>query len=198
MKTNLGKSGGVNQRQNNEDHLAKQATPLCHHVKTNGTVCSSPALLEEQYCFFHKSARERTKRQRRAVRAKLPFQLPLLEDANSIQLAIGDTLNALLSGQIDHKTAGLILYGLQTAAGNVRHTAFVMYESSRRYDSYHNEEEETLEAEIQQEIVEEQAAAAAKTTAQPAEFADQPLPPKKSSDNVTIQKTPQHLSAGGA
>jgi hypothetical protein len=88
---------------------------LCNHVKTNGTVCESPALKRKPYCYFHTASRERATRQRRAARLQQPFQLPLLEDANSIQLAIGETLNALLSGQIDHKTAGLILYGLQTA-----------------------------------------------------------------------------------
>lgn len=166
--------------------MKKQETPLCNHVKANGTVCESPALKDESLCFFHKSARERVKRQRRAQRNWKPFQLPVLEDAESIQLAIGDTLNALLAGQIDHKTAGLLLYGLQTAAGNVRHTRFWTTESSRRFAHYHNQEEETLEQEIQQEIEAERVnlpeapPVAAQEPASAPLPKDQPLPPKKS------------------
>jgi hypothetical protein len=124
-----------------------EAAPLCHHVKANGTVCESPALKGEDFCYFHTAPRERTKRQRRAARLRQPFQLPLLEDANSIQLAIGETLNALLTGQIDHKTAGLVLYGLQTAAGNIRHTDFEVCETDRRAAAYRSEDSESGEEE---------------------------------------------------
>ncbi len=116
---------------------------LCNHVKTNGAVCESPALKGKPYCYFHTASRDRAARQRRAARSQQPFQLPLLEDANSIQLAIGETLNALLSGQIDHKTAGLILYGLQTAAANIRHTDFEVSSFDRYVDAYEPEEEES-------------------------------------------------------
>jgi hypothetical protein len=149
---------------------------LCSHVKTNGALCESPALTDESFCFFHTSVRERTKRMRRAARHKLPFQLPVLEDAESIQLAIGDTLNALLSGQIDHKAAGLMLRGLQMAAANLRHTDFVRDENERGFDFYHNQEEEELERGVAAEIAEEAATIEAKP--QVAATAD-PLPPKK-------------------
>ena len=101
---------------------------------------------------------------------KLPFQLPLLEDANSIQIAIGDTLNALLAGQIDHKTAGLLLYGLQTAATNVRHTDFETYESDRRATAYKPLDPEPELQEASNEPGESQPIIAAKSN---------PLPPKK-------------------
>src|SRR5664280_3377733 len=128
---------------------------LCNHIKADGNVCESPALNDEDYCFFHRESRERIKRQRRAARRKQPFQLPVLEDAAAIQLAIGDVLNALLAGQIDHKTAGLVLYGLQTAAGNVRHVEFNDVEENRVYDQYNDDEQESLEEEIAEEIEEE-------------------------------------------
>src|SRR5664280_767687 len=120
---------------------------LCNHIKADGNVCESPALNDEDYCFFHRESRERIKRQRRAARRKQPFQLPVLEDAAAIQLAIGDTINALLAGQIDHKTAGLVLYGLQTAAGNIRHTDFALSEYDRQAEDYEEEEEESIEEE---------------------------------------------------
>ena len=120
-----------------------KSVPLCHHVKVNGVCCESPALRDQPYCYFHASARERSRRRRQAVARNLPFQLPILEDAESIQVAIGDVLNALLSGQIDHKTAGLLLYGLQTAASNVRDLDFSTPPvEHRRYDRLvpHHEE----------------------------------------------------------
>jgi hypothetical protein len=36
-------------------------------------------------------------------------------------------MSLLLSGQIEHKTAALLLYGLQTASSNLRHTQFEAY-----------------------------------------------------------------------
>ncbi len=162
----------------------EETIELCNHVKANGACCESPALKNELYCFFHKSARERTKRLRRAARLQLPLQLPVLEDQETIQLAIGDVLNALLAGHIDHKTAGLLLYGLQTAAGNAQHLRFETFKSDRVYEEYHNQEEESLEREIQQEIAAEQVAA---PEAQPivAEKAKPVLPPKKAPQPAT-------------
>jgi hypothetical protein len=48
----------------------------------------------------------------------------LLEDANAVQLAVMQVLQLLGSGQMDTKTAGLMLYGLQIASSNLRHTTF--------------------------------------------------------------------------
>jgi hypothetical protein len=136
--------------------MAKKEIEFCNHIKADGNLCESPALRDQEYCFFHKATRERVKRQRRAARLKQAFQLPVLEDAAAIQLAIGDTLNALLAGQIDHKTAGSVLYGLQTAAANARHVSFEICEGARRFTSYDTEEQDSLEEEIQQEIEAEQ------------------------------------------
>jgi hypothetical protein len=49
------------------------------------------------------------------------FDLPPLEDANSIQLALMQVTRLLLSGRIENKTAGLVLYALQTASMNLKH-----------------------------------------------------------------------------
>jgi hypothetical protein len=52
------------------------------------------------------------------------FAFPLLEDANSVQVALMKVIQALGSGRVDHKTAGLILYALQTASVNLRNVNF--------------------------------------------------------------------------
>ncbi|ABF39129.1 hypothetical protein Acid345_0124 [Candidatus Koribacter versatilis Ellin345] len=131
------------------------AINLCNHIKANGTGCESPALRDQDYCYFHTAHRQSQRRQRRAARLNLPFQLPLLEDAASIQLAINDTLNALLAGQIDHKTAGLLLYGLQTAAINVRHIDLDVSGFDRQAAEYDDDEADLLEEEIAADIAEE-------------------------------------------
>jgi hypothetical protein len=59
-----------------------------------------------------------------ARRGRAVFELPLLEDANSIQLALMQVMRLILSGQIDGKTAGLLLYALQTASSNLARTNF--------------------------------------------------------------------------
>jgi hypothetical protein len=94
--------------------------PRCTHIKTNGTHCGSPALRGRRFCFFHKNWQG----QRIQLNAKLPdnssFTLPVLEDVNSIQVALMQVLRLILSGQLDSRIAGLLLYGLQTASLNLR------------------------------------------------------------------------------
>jgi len=50
--------------------------------------------------------------------------LPTLEDANSIQLGLAGVMRQLLHREIDTKTAALLLYALQTASANLKHTSF--------------------------------------------------------------------------
>src|SRR5206468_4642294 len=50
--------------------------------------------------------------------------LPVLEDANAIQLSVMQIMQLLLEGQIEQKTAGLLFYGLQIASSNLKHTNF--------------------------------------------------------------------------
>jgi hypothetical protein len=56
------------------------------------------------------------------------INLPVLEDANSIQVAIMQVLRLILAKQLDPKTAGLLLYGLQTASLNLKHALFEPYD----------------------------------------------------------------------
>ncbi len=96
--------------------------PRCTHLKTNGTQCGSPALRGRRFCFFHKNWQG----QRIQLNAKLPdnstFTLPVLEDADSVQVALMQVMRLILSGQLEPKMAGLLLYALQTASLNLRHT----------------------------------------------------------------------------
>jgi hypothetical protein len=98
------------------EHL-KQAhrTPRCVHLKMDGVQCGSPALKGCAYCYAHA---------RLAMRHPARLALPFLEDANSVQSAIMEVMKGLLDGDIDRKTAGLLLYGLQMATCNLKNVCF--------------------------------------------------------------------------
>ena len=94
----------------------------CQQIKVNGTQCGSPALRDAKYCYYH-------------VRYHWPEfdalpdsnewrkPLPTLEDANSIQVALANVMERLIMLEIDHKTAALMLYALQTASMNLKRTS---------------------------------------------------------------------------
>lgn len=98
----------------------------CQHLKTNGTQCGSPALRRNRFCYFHKRYQDERIRLNldRRRRGTATFFLPVLEDANSIQMSLMQIMRLLLTGQIEHKTASLLLYALQTASVNLRQTNF--------------------------------------------------------------------------
>jgi hypothetical protein len=107
----------------------------CQHIKVNGTQCGSPALRRNRLCYFHKrhhderielnSDRQKNDRQKRArARRAVAIDLPVFEDANSIQVSLMQITRLLIAGDIDTKTAGLVLYALQTASSNLHHTHF--------------------------------------------------------------------------
>ena len=94
--------------------------PRCQHLKVNGTQCGSPALRSRRLCFFHNNVRAAKAEILADTSAPRMFDLPLLEDANSVQMALMKVIQMLGSEQMDHRTAGLMLYALQTASSNLR------------------------------------------------------------------------------
>src|SRR5260370_6837308 len=99
--------------------------PRCQHLKVNGTQCGSPALTRNRFCFFHTRFQDhRVTISTTRRRARATFDLPVLEDANAIQVWLMQTMRLLVSGQIDPKIAGLLLYALQPASVNLRQTRF--------------------------------------------------------------------------
>jgi hypothetical protein len=106
----------------------------CEHIKANGTQCGSPSIRNKRLCFFHGRCQEQRLTLADSV-ASVPagvsiapaLNMPVLEDANSVQVAIMQVMGLLLTGQVEHKTAALLLYGLQTASCNLRHSSFEAY-----------------------------------------------------------------------
>ena len=98
----------------------------CDHIKANGLRCASPALRGERFCYFHLHRLERDRRRLRNAKPK-PLSLPPLEDANAVQLGLMNVLDAIAHNSIDTKQAALLLYGLQTAAINLKRVDFEPY-----------------------------------------------------------------------
>jgi len=94
----------------------------CRHVKTNGTQCGSPALKGKELCFYHEQ------NQPRAVELYMDGErysdgsivLPVFEDAHSIQTVVRQVVQLMLTRRIERKDAGLLLYALQIASGNLK------------------------------------------------------------------------------
>lgn len=105
-------------------HKPSHAVRRCQHIKVNGEQCGSPALKGRRLCFFHNRWRETRIpfNKEGSLHFLDTFDLPALEDAESVQVAIMQVLRLIIAKHIDPKTAGLLLYGLQTASINLRHT----------------------------------------------------------------------------
>jgi hypothetical protein len=96
----------------------------CQHIKVNGIQCGSPALRNERHCYFHDQSRAMSRQIDMKCSEHRVINLPTLEDANSIQLGLAEVMRLLVTNQIDHRTASLLLRALRTAAANVKFTSF--------------------------------------------------------------------------
>lgn len=94
----------------------------CQHIKINGIQCGSPALRETNFCYYHVryhwNALEKLENKN-----EFAFTIPTLEDGNSVQVSLAKVLERLAMQEIDHKSAALMLYALQTAAINMKQTS---------------------------------------------------------------------------
>jgi len=94
----------------------------CQHIKTSGAQCGSPALKEKDFCYYHQ--------ENRTVPAEIyldgecyadrQIMLPPLEDAHAIQTMLRHVMQMMMQRRIDRKDAGLMLYALQIASGNLK------------------------------------------------------------------------------
>jgi hypothetical protein len=90
-----------------------RAAARCEHLHADGRRCGSPRVKGNKLCYMHQRMEE-------ARASKL--DLGLLEDAESIQLAIMKLQRAVIDGVVDGKQAGRLAYLIQLAAWNVTHT----------------------------------------------------------------------------
>lgn len=98
----------------------------CRHLFISGKKCGSPALKEQNFCFYHTTARKREKH----AADNLPYDrvnpkntalaLHTLDEGDAIQLAISEVVLALAANTIDSRRARILLYGLQIASQHYR------------------------------------------------------------------------------
>ena len=97
-----------------------QTTRTCTHIKVTGVRCGSPALRGQSFCYFHQ-------RMHRGVRTPPQARLhpiALIEDGESIQMALMEVINALMRNTIDLKRATLMLRALHIAVKNASRAHF--------------------------------------------------------------------------
>jgi hypothetical protein len=97
-----------------------KAARLCTHIKVNGIPCRSPALRGELFCYFH----QRLIRGVPTPPKSRLHPMAFLEDAESIQASLMETINALVRNTIDFRRAQLILRALHIAAKNAPRAHF--------------------------------------------------------------------------
>jgi hypothetical protein len=102
----------------------------CQHIKANGAQCGSPSLRRRHYCYFHEgmhNERQRIIEQfEQDKSAERTFDVPILEDGNSIQIALMKIIQLLGAGRIDRKSATVMIYALQTAVSNLKNVNFAV------------------------------------------------------------------------
>jgi hypothetical protein len=94
---------------------AADRAPRCEKVREDGTRCGSPQMKGYLYCYAH---------ERMLQTQSQKLELPPLEDANGIQMAIMRVQKALIDDEISEKKARLLLYSIHLASVNLKHTTF--------------------------------------------------------------------------
>jgi hypothetical protein len=98
---------------------------ICTHIKVTGIRCGSPALRDEKLCYFH----QRMIRGVPTPKNARIHPMALVENGESIQVALMETINAIVRNQIDLQRANLILRALSIAVRNSRNVHFDCRES---------------------------------------------------------------------
>ena len=98
---------------------------ICTHVKATGHPCGSPALTGERFCYFH----QRMIRGVPTPPKQRIHPMALIENEEGIQVALMETINAIVRNTIDLKRASLILRALAIATHSARRVRFDRQES---------------------------------------------------------------------
>jgi hypothetical protein len=102
------------------DRISMSNSKTCTHIKVTGVRCGSPALLGEQFCYFHQNAHRGV---RRPPHSRL-HPIALIESEESIQASLMEVINGLIRNTLDVKRAELIIRALGIAVRNARRVKF--------------------------------------------------------------------------
>ena len=103
----------------------------CHYLKPSGERCGSPAMRGFDLCYYHDRYQPKSGYR----------NLPCLEDPHSVQCAIQEIIEEMLNGLLDYKKAALALYGLQTAASNLKQMRIADEQRARQEEACTVEQE---------------------------------------------------------
>ena len=100
------------------DNISKaNRAPRCVHLFASGLRCTQPARRERNFCRFHDPILKRNRH----------MEVPFIEDAPSLQAAVAEVVNALVSGKLDKDTANVAFQGIRMAAANLKDFQKEMY-----------------------------------------------------------------------
>jgi hypothetical protein len=88
----------------------------CQHLHPTGKRCGSPALRDENFCFFHHPTHRPPARARAAG---IPFEVPPIVNCEDFQVAISEVLRRLADNTLDIRRGRALLAGLQAAKANL-------------------------------------------------------------------------------
>ena len=94
---------------------------LCRHIKVNGLRCKAMCITGEFWCYFHTRLhfRHRCIIETKPITPRTPLYMPVLEDRESVQVAISLVAGAIATGHINEKRAATLIRILTLASRNV-------------------------------------------------------------------------------
>jgi len=115
----------------------------CRQLRANGVQCRAHRVWKEDYCFFHLHHRTPNGMAKRSEEPAPPppengIEIPLLEDAASIQIALTRVLTALATGKITPAEANAYIYGLRLARLNLGKGGLIDGAPVEAYVQYEN------------------------------------------------------------
>ncbi len=111
------------------ESIEKSLYPICQHVKITGERCGSPAVRDEDYCYYHRAVRKRVPRNNlhlilwnpQAEKSeRYEYEMPYPEDPESLQIAFSQFIHVVSQEEMKVERATLVLSALHGAAANMR------------------------------------------------------------------------------
>lgn len=95
--------------------LLKKANraPRCAHLRSNGQPCRAPAMGNRSFCVFHTRALD-------TELNKEKMRIGVLENRESVQIAVKQIMEHIINGRVDARDAALLFRGVQIAGSTFK------------------------------------------------------------------------------
>ena len=98
--------------------METESKPRCHHIMESGRRCGTPPVKGQHFCFYH----DRLHRNY-VLPGHRFYEMPNLDNAHGIQIALTQLAAAIAKGLIGPKEAGKMAYSIQLAQSNLKRLA---------------------------------------------------------------------------